>query len=232
MTQLREVAPELWTLHEPLNAIGVPMGRRMSVVRLAGGGLWVHSPAGLSDELRNQLEAIGPVTDVVAPSNIHGHLSMGDYAAAFPSARIWGAPGLPKRRRDLLFTGVVGRGDDPPWAAEIPFLSFDGHRFVRELEFLHPPSQTLIAADICFNLGDDWPLHSRLFANGPRLRRRLGPTILFRAGIRDRAAAATSIRRMLEWDFDRILVGHGEDVDTGGHAAFAAAFAWLTERHP
>ena len=230
MTQLEPVGPGLWTLGEPLTAIGVPMGRRMSVIKLEGGGLWIHSPAPLGNDLREQLEAIGPVTDVVAPSNIHGHLSMGEYIEAFPSASTWGAPGLPRRRRDLRFTGVVGRGDDPPWAGEIPFLPFDGHRFVNELEFLHPPTRTLIAADVCFNLGDEWPLHSRLFANGPRLRRRLGPTMLFRAGIRDKAAAADSIRRMLAWDFDRILVGHGEDVPTGGHAAFAAAFAWLTDR--
>lgn len=227
MTQLRLVAPGLWTLAEPLSAIGVPMGRRMSVVRLGDGGLWIHSPAPLGEELREQLEAIGPVTDVVAPSNIHGHLSLAEYGEGFPSARVWGAPGLPKRRRDLRLTSVVGQGDEPPWAGEIPFASFEGHRFVTELEFLHPPSRTLIAADLCFNLGGAWPLRSRLFANGPRLRRRLGPTLLFRAGIRDKRAAANSIKRILDWDFDRILVGHGEDVEAGGHDAFERAFAWL-----
>ncbi len=48
------------------------------------------------------------------------------------------------------------------------------------------------------------------------MRRRLGPTVAFRLGIRDREAARRSVRRILEWDFDRILPGHGEIVEAGG----------------
>jgi len=47
------------------------------------------------------------------------------------------------------------------------------------------------------------------------MRRRLGPTVAFRLGIRDREAARRSVRRILEWDFDRILPGHGEIVEAG-----------------
>jgi hypothetical protein len=35
------------------------------------------------------------------------------------------------------------------------------------------------------------------------------------------------VKRILEWDFDRILPGHGEIVDSGGKAAFEQGLAWL-----
>ncbi len=59
------------------------------------------------------------------------------------------------------------------------------------------------------------------------MRPRLGPTVAFRLGIRDREAARHAVERILEWDFDRILPGHGEVVETGGKDKFKRDFAWL-----
>ena len=44
---------------------------------------------------------------------------------------------------------------------------------------------------------------------------------------RDRTAVRRSLRRILEWDFERILTGHGEIVHTGGRDAFEKGFARL-----
>jgi hypothetical protein len=33
----------------------------------------------------------------------------------------------------------------------------------------------------------------------------------------------------LEWDFDRVIVGHGEIVETGGRARLENGFAFLFE---
>jgi hypothetical protein len=62
------------------------MGRRMNVVRLAGGGLLIHSPAELADELRRELDQLGEVRFVVPASNLHGHLFMEQYRDAYPAA--------------------------------------------------------------------------------------------------------------------------------------------------
>ena len=61
------------------------------------------------------------------------------------------------------------------------------------------------------------------------MKRRLGPTVAFRMGIRDRQAARRSVQRILEWDFDRILPGHGEIIDSGGKAALKQDLAWLLD---
>ena len=44
-TTLSEIAPELWIAEQPLRYLGFEVGRRMTVVRLTGGGLLIHSPA-------------------------------------------------------------------------------------------------------------------------------------------------------------------------------------------
>lgn len=43
--------------------------------------------------------------------------------------------------------------------------------------------------------------------------------------MRDHAAFAGSLRRMLDWDFDRIVPGHGQIVAREGRAVFRDAFA-------
>jgi hypothetical protein len=59
---------------------------------------------------------------------------------------------------------------------------------------------------------------------------RFGPHRIVRLAIRDRRAAGASLRAMLAWDFDRIVVSHGDVLERGGKAAFEAAFArWLRD---
>jgi glyoxylase-like metal-dependent hydrolase (beta-lactamase superfamily II) len=38
-----------------------------------------------------------------------------------------------------------------------------------------------------------------------------------------------SLERILAWDFERIVPGHGEVVASGGHEAFAAAYSRLLD---
>jgi hypothetical protein len=45
--------------------------------------------------------------------------------------------------------------------------------------------------------------------------------------IRDRKAARESVAKILGWDFDRVIVTHGNVVESGGHEKVARAFAFL-----
>ena len=78
---LRALAPDLWVTERPLRFLGIKMETRMTVARLPGGALWIHSPVPLAPELRKELDALGSVRFVVAPNRFH-HLSVGDYATA------------------------------------------------------------------------------------------------------------------------------------------------------
>ena len=105
---VREIAAGLWTVEVPLRFLGIEVGRRMSVVRLEGDGLWLHSPAPLTGELRASLEALGEPRYVVAASAVHGHRFMEQYRNRYPDLELFAAPGLDRRRKDLAFDGLLG----------------------------------------------------------------------------------------------------------------------------
>ena len=46
---------------------------------------------------------------------------------------------------------------------------------------------------------------------------------------RDRAAAAESARRVVVWDFDRVILTHGEIVETGAKERLEPQLAWLLD---
>jgi hypothetical protein len=226
--ELRPIAPALWVAETPLRFRGIEVGRRMTVVRLASGSLLVHSPASLCPQLREALEQLGAVRFVVPASSMHGHLFMEQYRAAYADAEFFSAPGLDRKRTDLQFDGTLGDAPDPRWSEDLDQAAVLGHRFVTEIVFLHRPSRTLIVGDLGFTIGESAPAAMRLLARLARSYGRLSPTPMFRFGLRDKAAARRSLARILDWDFDRIIVGHGELLETGGKNALRKAYAWLS----
>lgn len=57
---VRSLAPDLWVVDRPLPLAVGDIGARMTVIRLHDGGLFLHSPVRLDDELRRGLDAVGP----------------------------------------------------------------------------------------------------------------------------------------------------------------------------
>ena len=56
---------------------------------------------------------------------------------------------------------------------------------------------------------------------------RFGPHRIVRAAIRDREAARRSLATIMGWDFDRVIVTHGDVLERGGPAALRSGFAHL-----
>ena len=104
------LAKDVWTEQRSLRFFGLETGTRMTIVRLASGGLFVHSPVALDAELRTAVDALGPVTAIIAPSRFH-HLYVGEWAAAYPAASVSACPGLEKKRKDIAWSRILG--DEP-----------------------------------------------------------------------------------------------------------------------
>ena len=91
MPQLQPVATNVWVIDFPLRVGGLHLGTRTTVVRLASGGLWLHSPGPLQPELVTTLSALGPVQALVAPNALH-HLYLAQNVRAFPQATVYVSP--------------------------------------------------------------------------------------------------------------------------------------------
>ena len=225
---LTALADDLWVRDQPLRFYGVAVGTRMTVVRLADGGLWLHSPVRPTPELRAAVDAIGPVRWLVAPNRWH-HLYVGDWQAAYPQAAAYGGPRLPKKRPDLALAGVLD--DDAPagWAGQIDQIARRGAPAMSEVVFLHRKSRSLIVSDTAHNFGDGTPMGTRLFFTLLGGWRGFRTTAADRLVTRDRDRARASLERVLAWDFDRIVVCHGAVLESGGKEALRRAYDWLLD---
>jgi hypothetical protein len=223
---LERLDESLWVAARPLRLWVGDVGTRMSVVRLAGGELLLYSPVPLDAPTRAALDALGPVRFVLGPSRVH-HFYLGAYAAAYPEAQLLAAPGLPEKRRDLRFHRVLDAGFEPPWQDELALRFFAGAPQMNEVVCLHRPSRSLLVCDLVFNVRSGPENRARLFHRLVGATDRFGPHRLVRAFIRDRAAARASLEAILAWDFDRVVVTHGQVLETGGREAMRRAFAWL-----
>ena len=68
----KPVADGVWIVDSgPLKAFGLSLPVRMTVVRLANGDLWLHSPTRYDDALRAELEGHGRIRHLVAPNVAH-----------------------------------------------------------------------------------------------------------------------------------------------------------------
>jgi len=223
---LRRLDEDLWVVDRPLAMLGIQVGARMTVIRLADGGLLLHSPVAPDRELALALAELGPVRHLVAPNKVH-HLYFAAAAEAFPDARRWGAPGLAEKCRDLAFDEVLNDTAPEAWADELDQLRFEGSPYVEEIVFHHRASRTLILTDLAFNVRESDSFFTRLFLRASGVLGRFGPTRMFRGLIRDRAAARRSLDRMLAWDFDRVVMSHGVVLQSRGRRVLRDAYQWM-----
>jgi len=223
---LRAVAENLWVADRPQTFYGLEVGTRMSVIRLTGRRLLLHSPVVLDAALRSRLDALGEVRYAVAPSRLH-HLYAGEVARYYPGVRLWLAPGLERKRPDLRYEAILGDEAPAEWRSEVEQVFCRGRPYENEVAFFHQASRTLLVCDLAFNFGPRSAPLTRLLMKTLRSYGRLGPSKLDPLLVRDRRAARASLERILAWNFERVIVAHGEIQDTGGRALLREGYAWL-----
>lgn len=196
----------------------------MTVVRLASGFLLVHSPIRPTDAMREELSRLGEVRFIVAPNKYH-HLYAGEFAAAFPDARLYIAPGLQEKRKDLRFHGILSDEPEPYWEDSLMQHVFQGIPAVNEVVFFHPESRTVIFTDLVFNFSSDLSPGQKLFALLDGVYEKTAVSRLTRyILLGDRKLARRSAGKILEWDFDKVVLAHKDVVHEDGHAAVRKAF--------
>ena len=221
----QRVSDDVWCERRPLRFFGVETGTRMTVVRLADGGLFIHSPVALDAKTKEAIDALGRVKALVAPSLFH-HLYIGDWSRAYPEASLSACPGLEKKRKDLRFGAVLGDLPEAPWKGELEQVFFGARTMENEVIFFHRASKTIISCDFIFNLATHPSRLTRVVATlmGQRAP---GATLLERIMIRERAAAREQMDRVLAWGAERIVLAHGDLIESNGTEVVRRAYDWL-----
>jgi glyoxylase-like metal-dependent hydrolase (beta-lactamase superfamily II) len=224
---LNQLCDGLWAAeHDVRLPGGVIFRSRMTVVDLGDGELLIHSPVPLDEASAEAIESLGTVRWIVAP-NDHHHLFVGQAAARFPAAEVLGSSGARENESEVDFDRALEDGAPEEWDGRLDMLPIEGTKMWGEFVFLHRASRTLLCADLVFNIHDIPNLATHIVLWLVGARRRFTQTRSERwLMVKDREAYAESVSKVLEWDFDRVVMGHGRVVDTGGHRRLAEAVSW------
>jgi len=228
---LKPVADGLWLIDGPaIRFFGMPFSTRATVVLLENGDFWVHSPTRLTDGLRRELDAIGPVRHLIAPNWLH-YAHLDDWLAAYPEAQAWGAPGVEARARKK---GLALQIDhtlqwdraEAPWDGQIEQMIVRGSKLHREAVFFHHASQTLILTDLieAFETAKlpVWMRPLVWIAGIDDPDGTMPPDM--RRSFRDRTALGADLERMIAWAPERVIIAHGRWYESNGVAELERAF--------
>lgn len=229
---LRQFGEEIWTADgSNVSVAGFTYPTRMIVIRLANGALLVWSPTALSSQLQAAVDRLGPVRHIVAPNTLH-HLFVGEWQAAYPSAKSYALPALRTKRPDVTWDHDLEDATAPEWSNEIDQVVVGENRITTEVVFFHRQSQTAIFTDLIQHFEPGWFRGWRaivakldlLTANRPTVPRK------FRMTFRDRDGARDAVKRIMAWPTSAVLTAHGAPITHDGRDAIAHAFEWLLRK--
>lgn len=214
---LRRFAKDIWIADGPaVRAWGISFPTRMIVVKLSDGSLWVNSPVAATRDQAAELDNIGSVAHLVSPTPLHDW-RLKQWTKFFPRAQVWKARAL---------------DDATPaaWKAEIDQLLFRGSIVLSEVEFFHKPSRTLIMGDFIqnYDIERERPLLNGLKRLGGVLGGGSPRDLRFSfVGGRQRRLGQESLRKLLSWDFDKIVIAHGDLTIDNVRELVQRSFRWL-----
>ncbi|MCG8455279.1 MAG: DUF4336 domain-containing protein [Holophagales bacterium] len=229
-TDTAELAPfaeGVWVGAAPARILGMPLTTTMTVLRLGDGGLLLHSPTAMTPERLSAVRELGRVSHLYAPSLTHQR-RIGEWAEAFPQARLHGPTGLAVERPDLRIDRSHGDPMDPEMEGMVEEFPIAGFR-LQETVVFYRPARVMIVADLVHNIGRPAHRWTRIYAGLMGFYGRIELSRMLRwIAFDDRRAARASLDRVLAEPFEALIVGHGNHLRTGGREALAAAYAWLT----
>lgn len=219
------VRDQIWLAAYPVSLGGARFEARMTIARRTDGALIVHSPGPVDEAMRARIEQIGRVAAIIAPGDFH-HLHVASCQRAFPEAETWICPGVERKQPALRYDGLLGDSAPPCLAADFTLAGVFG-RLMGEVAMLHRPSRTLLLVDLIENFGDKTPgINWTLKAYWTLFRMWNVPGLApeYRFGWRDRAAARAALENIVSWDFERIVIAHGNLIERDAKAV--AQRAW------
>ncbi len=223
---LTPFAAGVWVDTAPVRIVGTRLTATMTVLRLGDGSLLLHSPIPMTPERRAAVEALGRVAHLYSPNLFH-HLSIGEWAAAFPSARVHAPQGLEKKRPDLRIDRTHGAAPEPGFAGVLEEVPIEGFRLAESV-LLYRPARTLVVADLVHNVGRPEDAWTKMYTSMMGFYDHVALSRVIRwTGFSDRAAARRSVDAVLALPFDRLVVGHGAPLAEGAREAIAGAYTWL-----
>jgi hypothetical protein len=201
---------------------GMLLPSRTTLVR-RGGRVLVHSPLAIDDARAAEIEALGEVDAIVAPSKIH-FLFLRAALRRWPRARVHGAPGLERKAPGVVFEPLPPEGE----IERLRVQKIEGFPYIDEHVFFEPRSRTLVVTDLVFNIHDARGTGMPLFLRCVGAWKKTAQSKVWRFLSRDRPAARRTLEPVFSWDFDRVVMAHGDVLEgEDAKARLGACVSWI-----
>jgi len=231
---IREVTPEITIFSKPFARFGIlPFGGRSTAIKLSTGDVWVLASSPLTPDTKTAIDKLGPVKWIMGADAVH-HLYLAPFKKAYPDAKVIGVEALiaKKKAEGLVLDGAYGA--DPPdtkygFEDEIKACYFSGFAN-KDVAWFHIASKTLVVADLLFNLpGTEQYSKSKSSPKVP-IFGKFDPWGGFHKRFvwsqgKDQDAMRRDAKIVASWDFNRIIMCHGDVIETDGSKAWAAAYS-------
>lgn len=234
-TSLRPITSNVWVLEQPFKYFSLEVGTRMTIIRLSSDRLVLISPVKLDSQAITEINKLGTLTYIIAPNLFH-YLYLQDCQNIYPEASVITAPGLetkkPEIKSDYTFTQ-----DEISFNGELEYLLFAGFQVfmlttlsvANEIVFYHPESKTLILTDTAFNFDRSFPLITQFASRIIGCYEQLRPSLLDKIATQDKEQIIASVNKLLQWDFQRVIMAHGTIVEENAREKFVAGYEWFLD---
>ncbi|MGK7951744.1 MAG: DUF4336 domain-containing protein [Xenococcaceae cyanobacterium] len=232
---LKSLDRELWVAEQPFKYLGLPVSTKMTVILRSGGRLVLISPIKIDTETKAQLDSIGKVEFIIAPNLFH-YLYIQGCQQLYPQAKLIAPPGLKTKQPDLALDLTFCK-DEISFDGELEYTLFKGFQTwippqikpLNEIVFFHPVSKTLILTDTAFNFDRSFPFVTQLAARVIGCYENLRPSWLEKIATKDKEGVKDSLKKILAWDFQRIIMAHGNIVEVNAKERFLAGYQWFLD---
>lgn len=122
-----------------------------------------------------------------------------------------------RKQPTLKFDAILHESKpEDSYAADFEQVLIQGNRVINEVAFLHKESKTLILTDSIELIGDStpgtnwvlrcwWKYLLRMW-NVPK------PAPEYQMGWNDKVLAKKSMEKIMQWDFQKVIISHGENI--------------------
>lgn len=220
---LRSIDPSIWVNEVSFKLLGIDFGNRMTCIQLADQSFWLHSPTKFDHLTYKEITTKGNIKYLVAPSLMHNLFIM-KWKQQGKESQVLAPSQAKKLHSDIPLEKTPEDQLSQLFNGEIRCIPIKGMPVLQEYAFIHHASKTLILTDLAFNFGEGVTGWAKLFMKLYGAYNKFGPTLTVRALIKDKRAFSESIQEVMSYDFDRIIVSHGDIVDSNGKTVFKQAF--------
>lgn len=232
-TTIQEFGKNIWIVDGPkVRDMGILFTTRMVIVKLQDSSLWIDSPVPVSFETLRDISHLGTIQYMIAATPRHVW-RLESWHTLFPRAQLWVTEATPftLKKGDLPYAGILRDTPEQGWANDLDQMLFMGSSLMKEVLFFHKSSRTVMLDDLIqiHVLEKSQPFRNALLKLGGVTSPDGGVSLDIRLAFTNRKLARQSLEKLLSWDFDKLIIGHGRCIEKDAKAFVTKAFSWLVD---